>query len=221
MFKTGQKVYFYRLHTSLRRRGVRGPNSDDWIESLALCILCEGRATSPPPTKKRSNEWFIEDQAFSPSYDLAPPPLSSQKAWPATHISETKKVRQLAYGNGGGGAKSYDSQRAWSSINHLILSAPPPPPVSKLDRRHTSVKQRKTCLQEMAGGGAKSYDSEKAWSSINNLILSAPPLPALGSNPPPPLHAWTFRSASKPLGGAALVVLAVMMAVDMVEASPQ
>ncbi len=30
-------------------------------------------------SESESIEWFIEDQAFSPSYDLAPPPLSRQK----------------------------------------------------------------------------------------------------------------------------------------------
>jgi hypothetical protein len=32
------------------------------------------------------------------------------------------KERQLAVGRGEGGAKSYDSEKAWSSINHSKLS---------------------------------------------------------------------------------------------------
>jgi hypothetical protein len=49
---------------------------------------------------------MIEDQALSPSYDLA------------------EKERQLFDGKGGrgGGDKSYDSEEAWSSIIHSILS---------------------------------------------------------------------------------------------------
>jgi hypothetical protein len=42
-----------------------------------------------------------------------------------TH-SRTKKERQFAGGiredEGKGGAKSYDGEKAWSSINHSILS---------------------------------------------------------------------------------------------------
>ncbi len=54
-----------------------------------------------------SIEWFIEDQAFSSSYDLAPPPppLSRQKDRPATHMS-TEKDSQL----GGYRAKLYDGE---------------------------------------------------------------------------------------------------------------
>jgi hypothetical protein len=40
---------------------------------------------------------------------------------------KTEKERQLADGigwvEGGGGVKSYNSEKAWSSINHSILSA--------------------------------------------------------------------------------------------------
>jgi hypothetical protein len=36
----------------------------------------------------------------------------------------TEQERQLAHGReGGGGAKSYDGKKAWSSINYSILSA--------------------------------------------------------------------------------------------------
>ncbi len=49
---------------------------------------------------------------------------SLQLAWPATH-RKTEKERQLADGRGGeggGGAKSYESEEALSSINHSIFS---------------------------------------------------------------------------------------------------
>ncbi len=49
--------------------------------------------------------------------------LSRQEARPPT---QTEKERQLADGRWGGRggvrAKSYDSQKAWSSMNHTILS---------------------------------------------------------------------------------------------------
>jgi hypothetical protein len=35
-----------RSNTPLRVRGVGGPNSDDWKESLALCILFESNHTT-------------------------------------------------------------------------------------------------------------------------------------------------------------------------------
>ncbi len=43
-------------------------------------------------------------------------------------------MRQLAYGRGEGGegAKSYGGEKAWSSINHLIL----PDPARWPDERH-------------------------------------------------------------------------------------
>jgi hypothetical protein len=56
---------------------------------------------------------IIEDQAFSPSYDLAPPP-----PFPPSHspVRNTDKERQFADGRGGGdwgGAKFYDREKAW------------------------------------------------------------------------------------------------------------
>jgi hypothetical protein len=55
-----------------------------------------------------SIDCLIEDQAFSPSHDLAPPTLP---------VKLTNGER------GGGGAKSYNRKKAWSSINYSILSA--------------------------------------------------------------------------------------------------
>ncbi len=73
---------------------------------------------------RESIEWFIEDQAISPSLDLAlPPPPSvistgdTQDDWE----TETTCRREIG-GGGGGGAKSYDVEKAWSSINHSLLS---------------------------------------------------------------------------------------------------
>ncbi len=60
-----------------------------------------------------SAEWFIENQAFSPSYDVAPPPpppshLSHKEARLATY-RKTEKEKQLADGRGEG---------VWEEPNH-------------------------------------------------------------------------------------------------------
>ncbi len=75
--------------------------------------------------------WMIykEDQAFSPWYDLAPPPpLSLHSCQLVVSLSHSSWVLlvQLADGRGGRGdggrAKSYDCEKAWSSIYHSVLS---------------------------------------------------------------------------------------------------
>jgi hypothetical protein len=55
-------------------------------------------------------EWFIEDNAISPSYDSAPPP-------PPPSVSNLCRRHTGTLGDRGWGKK------AWSSINHSILSA--------------------------------------------------------------------------------------------------
>jgi hypothetical protein len=55
-----------------------------------------------------------------------PLPLSHQQARPATHRKTAKERENLITEEGGrgwGGAESYDSEKAWSSIKHSILSA--------------------------------------------------------------------------------------------------
>ncbi len=77
-----------------------------------------------------STEWFIEDQAFSPSYDFVPPLPSSSLIPPANCLSFSVLLchRSLPaywrywWERGEVGAKSYDSEKAWSSVNHFILS---------------------------------------------------------------------------------------------------
>jgi hypothetical protein len=83
-----------------------------------------------------SIEWVIDDQAFSPSYDLAPrPPPPTPSPYPFSKLSLflslpiCRRRSSLLTGEGGGGergAKSYDSEhseKAWSSINNSMLSA--------------------------------------------------------------------------------------------------
>ena len=73
-----------------------------------------------------SIEGFIEDLAFSQSYDLAPsqsPTLLLN--WIVTQ-GKTEKERKHSAGREEGGVgrgvKSYDSKKAWFSINRSILS---------------------------------------------------------------------------------------------------
>jgi hypothetical protein len=62
-----------------------------------------------------------EDEAFSPSYDLAP--SESPLPLPLPSVSSTGQ-RQLADGRGEEGVgedKSYDYEKAWSSVVHEIM----------------------------------------------------------------------------------------------------
>ncbi len=88
-----------------------------------------GECRLNPLREARSNsaesiDLFIGDQALS--YDLAPPPPLFP--WESClSVSVFLCVDGRAYwqerrgGGGGGGAKSYDGEKAWSSINHSIL----------------------------------------------------------------------------------------------------
>jgi hypothetical protein len=93
-----------------------------------------------------SMELFIEDPAFSPSYDLDPPPpspftLTSISSTDVTH-RKTEKERQIADERGGrgwGGDKSYDGEKSWSSINHSII------PVNTLSMRSAVRRPLQSC----------------------------------------------------------------------------
>jgi hypothetical protein len=66
---------------------------------------------------------FYRRPGYLVDVDLAPPPpppRSCQEPRPATH--RPRKRISLLTGGGGEGAKSYDCKKAWSSINHSILS---------------------------------------------------------------------------------------------------
>jgi hypothetical protein len=69
----------------------------------------------------------MENQAFSLSYDLAPPPTLSCKQVVSFSQSSCVSPVELTDGRGGGeesggGAKTYVGEKAWSSINPSILS---------------------------------------------------------------------------------------------------
>ncbi len=84
---------------------------------------------SPRLFKPDSIERFIESQAFSRLYDLAPCPPPGpclHLSWPAKHrrIEKERIYADGRKGEGGGrGAKSYDCKKARASINHSILSS--------------------------------------------------------------------------------------------------
>ncbi len=65
--------------------------------------------------RAESIEWFIEDQAFSPSYDLAPPPPPP----PLPLVSSTGDTPETEKEGGADcvAIKSYDSKKAWPSIS--------------------------------------------------------------------------------------------------------
>jgi hypothetical protein len=66
---------------------------------------------------------FLDVVLFGSSSTLSLP-LQSVEARPGTY-RKTEKERQIAEGGwgegNGGGAESYDSKKAWSSINHTII----------------------------------------------------------------------------------------------------
>ncbi len=67
----------------------------------------------------------MEDQTFSPSHDsVSPHPLFRRKIFCISQSSCVSPI-ELTEGEGGGvgGAKSYDGEKAWSTMNNSILPA--------------------------------------------------------------------------------------------------
>ncbi len=101
--------------------------NEDFYLPLYLPLCSKAFATGGLTAK--SIEWFIEDQAFLLSYDLAPPPRP-----PSLYSTVSKRVSlsqsscvspvELTDGEGRRGwVGSHNSKKAWSSINYSILSA--------------------------------------------------------------------------------------------------
>ncbi len=71
-------------------------------------------------------EWLIEDQAFLPyrRSSPTPDPLSQVRKLDRRHTGRLRKRNNILLGDGGqggvGGDKSYDGEKAWSSVNHSI-----------------------------------------------------------------------------------------------------
>ena len=102
-------------------------STETWI-SIPDLTLSRAGFNECGAEAQESREWFIEDQGFSLSYNLAPSPLSRQQAVSLSQSSYVSRVELLTWigelgGEGGGGAKSYVGEKAWSSINHSKLSA--------------------------------------------------------------------------------------------------
>ncbi len=73
-----------------------------------------------------SIEWFIKDQAFSASYDLAPPPSPPLYRQQVVFFSQSSYVLPVGLTEGEvegvGEEPNLKRQKAWFSINHSILS---------------------------------------------------------------------------------------------------
>ncbi len=97
-------------------------NNSDSLNSLPTINY-----SSADVTIKKSIKWFIKDQAFSLSYDLAPPPsprpLPSVSSTSYTHAGRLRKRDNLLTREGGRGMGEEPNHLTRSSINHSILSA--------------------------------------------------------------------------------------------------
>ncbi len=103
------------------------PGRQNWPKKNLKNVMLDADALLEG-LEEESIEWFIENQPFSPSYDLAPSlllllfPVSKPDR---RHTGRLRYRDNLLTGEGEwgrGGAKSYDSKKAWSSINPSILS---------------------------------------------------------------------------------------------------
>ncbi len=90
-------------------------------------------------------EWYIEDQAFLCSYDLAPRPSPPPPSPAVSDTQEYWEERRLADGGergvGGRGANTYDSKKVLSSINHSILSSLEHPALATRGRTVNSMER--------------------------------------------------------------------------------
>jgi hypothetical protein len=73
-------------------------------------------------------ESFIDDQAFLPSYEMAPPPtfspstVSKLSLFLSLPVCRCSSLLTRKVGGGGGGSNLYVCEKALSSIDHSILS---------------------------------------------------------------------------------------------------
>jgi hypothetical protein len=82
----------------------------------------------------------------------------------------------------------------------MVWLLPHPPPVSKLERRHTGRLRKRDNLRTGKGkAGAKSYDGEKAWSSGLSLnTLCKHPFSVIGTRGKPGVHSRSHASPPPP-----------------------
>ncbi len=104
---------------------------------LFICLIVhqrkEGEESGQQWGMSEGIECFTEDQAFLQSNDSGPRPppsrpLSRQQITSLSQSSCLSPVELILTGEGGRGAKSYDRERAWPSINHSILFGAGSPP---------------------------------------------------------------------------------------------
>jgi hypothetical protein len=69
-----------------------------------------------------SIEWLIEDQAFLRSYDSALIPSPLLPSFSVFLYMVAGRAYWRGWGGGGRGAKLYDREKAWPSLDHSILS---------------------------------------------------------------------------------------------------
>jgi hypothetical protein len=140
IFQTGHggrftyfNIYFYTVTTkSQPKKRKWGRNKDKKLQilvlhemkkSVSVCALRE-------PVSPESIEWFIEDQIYLRSYDSAPrppPPLPYSRHSSCFSFSVFLYMSPVDFtdrrgGGNGGGAKSYDHEKARSSRNHSMPS---------------------------------------------------------------------------------------------------
>ncbi len=123
--------------SSLRReRGWKGLERSQIIRRRESLVIYKSFNTLPLSINHflfpwERFEWFIEDQAFSSSYDFGsypPPPPPSPVIKLSLFLSlPVCRRSSLQTGKGGRrgwrGAKLHDDEKAWSSIKYSILSA--------------------------------------------------------------------------------------------------
>ncbi len=110
-------------------------------------------------------EWFIEGQAFAivwfGSSPTPPHPVSKldRLHTGSRRLRKSDNLQKGEVEGGGRGAESRDCEKAWSSINHAVYSAPHLPPLPVRPYPHlprTLIKIGENLPHIQTGSGAKS-----------------------------------------------------------------
>jgi hypothetical protein len=127
------------------------PNYESGLENMRDY---DGFYYSSRPYFPESIEYFIEGQAFPPPYDLAPrpplPPPSPVSKLVRRHTGRLRKRYNLLMGEGlkglGEEQNHTTDEKAWSAINHSILSGRSP------TQFYNSVRQTVSNLKAVTSG---------------------------------------------------------------------
>ncbi len=135
----------------------------------------------------KSIEWCIEDQAYLRSYDMAlRPPLPPSPVSKLNRRHRNTEKETTVWWESVGGTKSYDREKAWSCINHLILFS-------------YKYFQLPFCLVQAANSaiwGRVSAGQQQEWADVNPLAVSCTMQPASHEPAIPstlPLRPFWFR----------------------------